>query len=451
MLIVTDQIRLVVTGQPLVLSLVPLAVCILAVLVVGRLRNVSKDVVRGIGLTALFCVYGTLASVVSGMGVNQVVAGWLAYTAFIPALLVFYAVGADQQLSHQVVKTVEFLLVSSSLVAFAQQFGFLDSEFSQVLEETASIRGVAGIGTLFSYTPGPFRTASVFSMFLAMGILIYVSGQLKTMRSRQLLVLVLALVASLMAARRAGLVLLVAAAFPYMVGSLRSRGTRVALAAFGVAAFFAFLVNPESGQEVEAKFLHATTHSGAKSRLAKTFTLNESDYSLLTGVGAGLGSFGIATRGGGRSVALRAKARLVAHPITHFGWFMDLAALGPVGFAIRLAAFFFLIRAVVPARWNTSPGRWSGPFGIAASIGVYLFIAPSWLQGVSGAVLFGAALGFVTAKAEKHRAARTTPSPVQTPDDAQTSSDTSLAPTARSRRGRLTSTPRPTILPPRAR
>ncbi|MEO0814278.1 MAG: hypothetical protein AAFY60_15555, partial [Myxococcota bacterium] len=220
---------------------------------------------------------------------------------------------------------------------------------------------------------------------------------------------------------------------------------RFALAGLGLVAVSVFLLNPEaSSGQVEAKLMHATTHSGARARLVKTFAVSESDLQLLSVTGAGLGSYGIATKGGGREAATRAKARLVAHPITHFGWFMDLAALGPIGFGIRMVAFLLLFLAIKPRRSSALLARWSGPAAVGAGICVYLFIAPSWLQGVSGAVLFGAATGFAIAKGG--RSVAQAPLRLQS-TEASRSSVAMSRPTLRANRSKGTSKPRPRVGP----
>ncbi|MEO0814186.1 MAG: hypothetical protein AAFY60_15095, partial [Myxococcota bacterium] len=132
-LIITDQVRLAITGQPLLLSLIPLALCVASLLAAGGIRGVPGNATRAIVLTVLFCLLGSFSSLVQGMSLNQLIAGWLAYTAFIPALLAFHAVGQDSSQSETLLKTVEFLLVASSLVAFAQQFGILGSDYSRML------------------------------------------------------------------------------------------------------------------------------------------------------------------------------------------------------------------------------------------------------------------------------------------------------------------------------
>ena len=151
-----------------------------------------------------------------------------------------------------------------------------------------------------------------------------------------------------------------------------------------------------SDQELEAKLLHSTTRTGFAGRMAQVVQVSSEDWALLEPLGHGIGYVGVSANAGGPDVRRQAQLMSAAHPILHFGWFSDLVTFGIVGYPLRLAAFFLLLVAVWPRRENYPSSRFAGLVGgclLTVSLAVYFFVATSWLHGVSGGLLFGAAIG----------------------------------------------------------
>ncbi len=409
--IVGDQLRTNLPGQPIEISFVPHILAILGVAFAWSKRHLvhlSKDLRSVVALTVLLCIYGTVIGVANGLPTRQIIAGWITYAGLLPGLLLGFAIGGSVATCRDFGRWIEWAVLFCILVAISQQFG-LFSVSAVVLEDAPLQRGIHGLGGLrFSYTSGPFRTASIFSGFLAFtAVIVLISRESLRFRARNdaqwvtVFFVLLTLMGSLLAARRSGLIMLLGCYLPFFFFSAKRTFMKAAIAlSVLIFIWFEFASGVESDMSVEigAKLAHSTTHTGIGQRLSGIFEVRERDIRLLSVFGDGLGSYGPSVRAGGPVAVAKAQYRLDMHPVLHFGWFKDLAAFGATGLILHLLAFYRLCSALRPHRRMKAhiptSLHWVA-FGLClAAALVYFFIATSWLQSITGGLLFGLAVGF---------------------------------------------------------
>jgi len=409
--IVGDQLRIILPGQPIWVSFVPHVLAVIGLAFAwnqGRLKKTTKELKEVVGLILLLCVYGSVVGFANGLPVKQVLAGWFSYAGLLPGLLLGYAIGQSTVSFYDFGRWSQRMFLICILIALFQQFGLFAISVD-VLEGVPLQRGTQGFGGLrFSYTSGPFRTASVFSAFLAfvsVVVLIYRESIRFTFKKKNLwitaAIIFITVLASLLAARRSGLLMLIGCVLPFLLLSARRLFWKVIITTALVLFLWGqYFTGGDSNVSVEvgAKLAHSTTNTGIASRISGVFDVREQDIRLLSLMGDGLGSYGPSVRVAGPIAIAKAQYRLDMHPIIHFGWFKDIAAFGVMGFLIHILAFYKLCAAAHPPKRlskHVAPSiKWS-VFGLSVSaVVVYLFIATSWLQGITGGVLFGMAVGF---------------------------------------------------------
>lgn len=409
--VVGDQLRISLPGQPIWVSFVPHVMAVVGLVLAwnnGSLKSTTKELRAAVNLILLLCLYGSVVGLANGMPAKQVLAGWFSYAGLLPGLLLGFAIGQSRVSFQFFCCWTQRLFLLCILIAIFQQFG-LFAVSADVLEGVPLQRGIQGFGSLrFSYTSGPFRTASVFSAFLAFVVLIVLiyRESLRFGSGRNNLwmtaaIIFITVLASVLAARRSGLVMLLGCILPFLLFSARQLLWKIVV----VVVFLVFLwgqyfagENTSVSVEVGAKLAHSTTNTGIASRISGVFDMREQDVQLLSFLGDGLGAYGPSVRAAGPIAVAKAEYRLDMHPIIHFGWFKDIAAFGVIGFFLHMLAFYKLCAAAYPPKklsGHVAPSvQWS-VFGLGVSaVAVYLFIATSWLQGVTGGVLFGMAMGF---------------------------------------------------------
>lgn len=409
-LIAGDQVRVSLPGQPIYISLAPLLLTIIGVFLAytpDTLKKIPKSLKIATSGIIVLCVYGSLFGLVNDLVYKQIIAGWISYAGPVPGLLLGYTIGKSDFASTRFARWNYFALVFVLIIALMQQFGLFEVE-QIVLEGSPLIRGVQGLGN-FKYTTGPFRTASVFSIFLACSTVIFLFGNVRNGKKirnfHTSIIAILVIFASLLAARRSGLLMLMGVLLPFFYLSFSRIWFRTVIFLVPFLIIGGPFFNEDSStvtQELEAKFAHSITNTGFTDRARQVFDVRDSDWSLLTLSGDGLGSYGAAVQAAGPVAAAKAEIRLNMHPIIHYGWFKDIATLGPVGLIIHLLFFYWLGVLVNPymvvKRKTNHPVRWSG-FGLCTTTAiVYFFIATSWLQGITGGVMFGLAMGFVSGR-----------------------------------------------------
>lgn len=408
-IIFTDFVRIMVPQQPVVLSLAPLILCTfgsLGALGSGLLKAMAPTLKASIAALVALCVYGSLVSALRGIPGPQTAAGWLVYAGALPAILVGFAIAQVPPAERLLGKWLIALLVFSIAIAFMQQFGFLT--MASALEDVPMDRGVKSLGINFVYTSGPFRTPSVFSAFLAtsMAMVLRCYGyRLGTdARSQPVWITLLLLgsvAASILAARRSGLAMLAAVAAAYLLLSARKQAFKIlAIVALGALTIPILMTASDIDHQIEvgAKFQHTVVETQASRRLGNAFHMEPRDLRLLSVTGDGLGSHGPAVRAGGLAARAKEDLLLNASPVIHFGWFKDLISFGPLGLILHLFYFFALFRSVTPRRRYSeqpfqSSVRLCGTALAAAAILVYFFVATSWLDGLTGGLMFGLTMG----------------------------------------------------------
>jgi hypothetical protein len=349
------------------------------------------------------CVLGSVVAIARELPARQLLAGWIAQAGAIPGLVLGFAVSLDSYAWRRFKRTVLIIAIASVLVALLHNLGLLRGQAFEMIEGPRQDRGLIS-GERFSYAAGIFRTANVFAAFLAFSALIIVidyserlANGLRRLTASSFAVLGLLFLGALIAARRSGLIMLLGSLAPFLFaigGRLRVMGLMLA-----AAAILYVVIDVDGAREAELrqKLAFATTELHVGERLSNAFDVSGEDWAILSISGEGLGSVGAAATAGGREAYLRDVLLLKRHPAIHVGWFKDLYAYGYVGAPLHLIWFLLLLVATVRVQGDALVGsqaaRWSGAGFLLVVIVNYYFVATSWLQSVTGGLLFGLAIG----------------------------------------------------------
>jgi hypothetical protein len=405
-MVATDLLRRIIPDVSAGINLLPLALASLGAVIAAthassaRLPRHARSACIAL---VIMCLYGTAIAVSRGLPRAQVLAGWLAEAGAIPGLVLGFALALEPRGWRMFKKVATAVLVASVAVGLLQQIGFYRTEPFEMLPGARAERGLSS-GATFRYTAGLFRTANVYASFLAfLGVVTVLSfsehlphSSRRHFGARHFAVIGLLLLGSLMAARRSGLIMLLGALVPFLFSAgrrLRAPGLLLGLA--GCLYFVAY--EPPDSSDIHRKLEFATTDLDLGGRLGDAFSVNPRDWDLVTIFGEGIGAVGPASQAGGEAAFRRDMLRLDRHRVLHVGWFKDLVGYGVVGATLHLAWFALLTLAVLATSQAPQsapvPARWSGLGFLVIVIANYYLIATSWLQGLTGGLLFGLAIG----------------------------------------------------------
>lgn len=408
--IVVDQVRLVLPGQPALVTAIPFltTLCAAAASVLsGELRHMPSTLRALVWCSALLAGYGISVSLMNGMPLRQAILGCLSYLNFVPAVLLSHQIGCSKWGEGAFERWAERTLLVVAAMVFLQQLGWIAA--GEVLEKAPEYRGINDLR--FRYSTGPFRTGSILSVFVAFVTSILVCGNVTRQHQyhRRLALVGLALVASILAARRSGLVMLLAAVVPFLFYSIRRQRLRLLSLAlpvlmFGLQAWAG--VDETTTTEVEAKVIHNTVNFDVSDRAALAVNIRDRDWEILSPFGEGMGAYGAAPAAMDAYTMLQAEHRRALYPVVHYGWFQDLAALGPLGALLYFCIFLLLMVAVYPTKEARASGviNWPGFSITAAAVVVHYFIATSWLQSITGGLSFGLAVGYASGRLQLAKA-----------------------------------------------
>ena len=412
-MVASDFVRRYAPGQSIVITMAPLLVAIVGSVLALDFRGrppIPKSGRLAILALLILCFFSTLVGFSRGLPRAQLLAGWIAEAGALPGLVLGYAMCFEDRGWKIFRRTLIFLVAGTIVLALFQQFGFFQTQVFEMIEGAQVERGLQ-TGSTFRYTTGPFRTANVFAIFLAVsGLIVVVSEsadskkrQQNTVSTKTIVILVLLVACSVMAARRSGLVMLLGSIVPFLyVAGGRLKVAAMAIAGAGIVFFAGFGHDAPLESDLTEKVQFATSELNVSGRLGEAFSVNDHDWRLVSASGDGIGSHGPATQAAGAAAFRRENQLLLRHPILHVGWFKDLVAFGYFGFFAHFAWFLFLVLAVVRVQSRRGSrklaARYSGIGFLGVAVINYYFVATSWLQSVTGGLLFGLGIGIFLAR-----------------------------------------------------
>lgn len=396
-LIVTDLVRLRATTQSILYSVIPHAVawalCAL-LLVQRRLGDLPRPLRIGGACLLVMCLSGTAVAFHEGYGARAIAAGWLRYAGAFPPLVAGFAIARDPAAWARLARWLPWMMAGCIAFAVLQQAG--------IAPRGGGLEGYVIERGTFTYTTGPFRTANVFSSFLAcMSLPLlqwYAEGaahRRKLATGAGLAFSLAVLGAGVLSARRTGLTLILAVLLPYTIVASRRLGAlrRVLLGAVALVMVLALpYLRPDGRGQLEDKLEHSFINIDLE-RLLNPFKVTEQDMELISLTGEGL-------RGADASAATVQASETVMRRFTllHFGWYSTLATFGPLGLLLELCWWAMLVSATAAA-WRAAGTRHrlatalSGVALVLLSALNYYLVSTIWIHGVSGGLLFGYGLG----------------------------------------------------------
>lgn len=396
---VSEIIRACMPGQSVLISALPFLY--LTFIWIAYLKaHIPVCLLRSLIPIVILCVAGTVKALLNSIPVISIVMSLTSELVWFTPAFVFYYCARIQSVRHAVP------LVFSILVLLSLSFTLYNVCSGNELWNIPLIQGAA-VGRSYgdemvSYYSGTFRTAPSYCSFIVFSsvpIFIAWCSVDKHQYSRTAKAILFIAMASLLpqailAGRRSQICMLGGAicglftALPIAVR--RAVGICVAIFLFLILSFFS------SALVREGRMAHVTSYlwRDFKDR-ATVNVITHRDVEVMTLFGHGMGSAGYAALNS-PNAGYRAKADDIRteYPAMHYGWFQCIYAYGWVGIIMKLICFGNIFFLLVRQSALHSKAAKIGLFLLILCMYVYFFIQTSFLESITGGVLFGIAIGY---------------------------------------------------------
>jgi len=397
---ISEIIRVYMPGQPVVISGLPL-LCLTWLWLVHLKRAIPSCLYRSVIPILILCGIGLTKAVLEYIPTDSIVKSLTSELVWFVPAFVLYRLARIQSVRYYLTLTFAVIIVLS--LFFTLYNIFAGSELWFIPKLHGTVTGRLYGDEFVSYYYGIFRTAPTYSQFIVYStvplFVTWLSNDSKYYSRTARIIVFVAMLSllpqAILAGRRSQFMMVtgvLCGCFMALTGTIR----RIILGFLFTLILFIFLVLYPSLLFSQTRLAHNTGYLWRDFvDRAKLNVLTEEDFRVLTPFGHGSGAAGYAALMS-RDKTHREKAREIAgtHLAMHYGWYQCIYTYGYVGLIMKLICFgniFFIF--VRQSLLGSKAARISLGLFIMVML-VYFFIQTSFLESITGGVLFGMVTGY---------------------------------------------------------